>query len=423
MKFRFVAVVTAAVALLAGATVVNAQTAPSDSDTLAAMCSALDANPGFVCTPETAPPTTTTTGATTSTTQPPTTTTSPTTTPSTTTTSTPPTTPAPTTTTTMPMMHMVCPGENDNTPLGALPPAKPMLCDHLGPPVDTHTATANSWVDNFDHGASMATLPAAYTEGHVGPSGTSKHFLHLNHWMVDLRSDSGQYPTLLAAWMRPSRTFTPKPDGHVVIEMEVATPIAGTRDAPLLSDSWPELTLSTAAAPTAMNPWGSPFRPNGTYLYEAFPQAPTFGCRMQQSRHPICAYYKASTPGTPNYAGGPDRLWEINQNGGDVTSEFGGDPTTPGLANVWATCSSTVDPDTTCRNLFRFDLTANHIRIDVKRPGGSFVRYYEAGLIDSSLGTILNNPGGFNVFFGDFAYRIENNAVLRMHWDRLAVNL
>lgn len=273
----------------------------------------------------------------------------------------------------------------------------------------------------------MAEIADAYVTGTVNDAGVSRHFLHANHWMADIRSDSGEYPTLLATWMRPARTFTPKPDGTVVIEFEVATPIAGTRDVAGLSDSWPEFAISTAPAPTGDNPWFSDFLRNGTYFYEAFSRADVMGCRIQQSRQPICAFYGAGSTG----AGAPDRLWEINQNGTDVVpgSEYGGSPSIAGLSNAWATCSATDDPDTVCRNLFRVTLTANTIRIDVKKPGGSFVRYYEAtpcndrdGCSTGQMGRILNNPGGFYVYFAGFAYRIEDNEVLRFHWDRLAVN-
>jgi hypothetical protein len=323
--------------------------------------------------------------------------------------------------------HVVCPGELDDTPLGALPPAKPMLCDVLAPAVDTHVETTNGWVDNFQHGATMAELSSSYRQGTVNTNGVSRHFLHADHWMVDIRSDSGQYPTLLAAWMRPDTAFRPKADGSVVIEFEVATPITGTRDVATLSDSWPEFAITTAPAPTGPYPWGSPFLRNGTYFYEAFAGADVMGCRMQQSRHPICAFYDKSADG----AGTPDRLWEVNQNGTDVVpgSEFGGDPTSPGLADAWASCSAVDDPDTVCRNTFRWTLSATHMRLDVRRPGGSFVKYYEAtpcndrdGCSTGQLSRILDAPGGFYVYFADFAYRIENDEVIRFHWDRLAIN-
>jgi hypothetical protein len=346
----------------------------------------------------------------------------------TTTTTTTTSTTLPTTTTTVDHgehTHIVCPGESDDTPLGAIPPATPMLCDELGAPVDTSVHSGNSWVDDFNHGATMSELPSSYVSGHVGPGGTSKHFLHLNHWMVDIRSDSGEYPTLLAAWMRPAQSFTPKADGSVVIEFEVATPIAGTRDVGGISDSWPEVTISTAPQPRTMNPWGSPFLRNGTYFYEAFAGSETMGCRMQQSRQIICAQYRADSDG----AGAPDRLWEINQNGTDVVpgSEFGGGPAP---SNLWASCTSTDDPDTVCRNTFRLTLTASTLKFEVKKPGAtSFTEFYRstpcndrAGCSTGQMGTILNNPGGFYVYFADFAYRIENNEVIRFHWDHLAVN-
>jgi hypothetical protein len=293
--------------------------------------------------------------------------------------------------------------------------------------VDTSVRGANSWVDDFNHGTAMGELPGSYVQGHVGLGGVSKHFIHNDHWMVDVRSDSGQYPTLLAAWMRPDTAFHPKADGSVVIEFEVATPIAGTRDVDAISDSWPEFAISTAPAPTGMNSWGSPFLRNGTYFYESFAKADVMGCRMQQSRHPICAFYVAGS----DTAGAPDRQWELNQNGTDVVAgtEFGGDPVIAGLTSAWATCSRLDDPDTVCRNSFRVTLTDTKIRIDVKRPGGLWIRYYEAvpcndraGCATGQMARILDNPGGFYVYFADFAYRIANDAVIRFHWDHLAVN-
>ena len=106
-----------------------------------------------------------------------------------------------------------------------------------------------------------------------------------------------------------------------------------------------------------------------------------------------------------------------------MTDEFGGDPSVAGLADAWAACASTDDPDAVCRNTFRLTLTPTRVRIDVRRPGATaFVRYYEAGLIDARLGNVLNAPGGFHVFLGDFAYGITDGTVVRFHWDRVAVN-
>jgi hypothetical protein len=309
------------------------------------------------------------------------------------------------------------------TPLGAVAPARPIWCEF---PLATGPSTLrqgpNAWADDWQHGLSNADLGGGYAAGVIG-GGRAAHWRHQDHWMADLVADTGQYPTLMAAWMRPDRTFRPDDTGRVVVEFEVAVPIAGTRNVGPLSDSWPEVVLSTAAAPTSSNPWGSPFRPNGVYLYEAYPRDWTFGCRLQQSRHPICALYRPDTDGVSNHAGGPDRVWEVNQNGGDVRFEQGGDPSVPGLGDVWAVCSSADDPDAVCRNTFRLELTPTDLWLYVRKPGvPSWTLYYRAGLEDDALGSVLNAPGGFYAYFGDFAYRITDGTVVRFHWDRLAIN-
>ena len=295
-------------------------------------------------------------------------------------------------------------------PMGGVAPQRPIWCETLALGRDTHVGGPNAWLDNFDHGDSFASLNPAYVEGFFG-SGEALHFQHNDHWMLDVQSDGSG--ALIGAWMRPNRTFQPQANGTTVIEFEVAGPIAGTKDAPTLSDSWPEIVLSTAPNPPGMQSWGSFIRRNGTYLYEAFPGAWTFGCRMQQSKHPICALYMDDfgTAGTK-----PSRVWEINQNGGEVTFERGGGPGGLNPA-AWKGCTSTEDPDIVCRNKFRWEIRANHVKLFVNG-----LEFYEAGLIDSNLNNILNAPGGFYVFNGDFAYRMDPGRALRFHWDHLAVN-
>jgi hypothetical protein len=307
------------------------------------------------------------------------------------------------------------------TPLGAIPPAIPEWCflpQH--PEVATHINGANSWADDWQHGASHARLGNVgdgYVTGGVSGGCATLHFRHAQHWMVDIRSQSGQYPALCGAWLRPERTFT-LTGGRLVVEMEVAVPIAGTRGSDALGDSWPELVISTAPRSTtaAENWWGSALRRNGTYLYEAFPRAWTFGCRMQQSRHPICALYNDGE----GHAGGPDRQWEVNQNGGEVRFQQGGDPSIGNLNAAWKSCSSVDDPDIICRNVFRFefykDETGNHV-LDIYSNG---TLYYRAGLIDAQLDNIFTRP--FYVYFGEFAYRLSDATVVRFHWDHIAVD-
>src|SRR5215207_4550091 len=141
-----------------------------------------------------------------------------------------------------------------DVPMGAIAPARPIWCEALAAGLDTHTGGSNSWIDEFNHGQSMAELNPAYREGFIG-NGDVLHFQHKDHWMVDIESHGDG--ALIGAWMRPNRSFKPQADGSLVVEFEVAVPIAGTRDGPTISDSWPEVVLSTAPAPPGMQEWGS----------------------------------------------------------------------------------------------------------------------------------------------------------------------
>ena len=112
-------------------------------------------------------------------------------------------------------------------PMGAIAPARPIWCEALGAGRDTHVAGANSWSDDFNHGQSMAQLNPAYVEGFFG-NGDVRHFQHNDHWMVDIESHG--HNALIGAWMRPNRSFRLQADGSLVVEFEVAGPIAGTRE-------------------------------------------------------------------------------------------------------------------------------------------------------------------------------------------------
>jgi hypothetical protein len=297
---------------------------------------------------------------------------------------------------------------NQLPPLGGIPPQKPEWCDHVHQDgADTHVEGANAWLDAFDHGDLHKELSAVYAHGKAnGDACDIIHFAHNNHWMADIRGNNGPYPTMCAAWMRPDRTFTVAPNGTLVIEFEVASPIAGTRNVEAISDAWPEFTVTTDPTPGVL-------RPNGTYLYETFVGYWTFGCRMQQSKHPICALYEPAD----GVAGGPTRRWEINQNGGAVASEQNGGPPGPGsqIDVAWVACTSTQDPDTMCRNKHRVELSKDRIKFFVND-----VASYSATFINDDMDTLMGGP--LYVYFGDFAYLIEQDTVVRFHWDRLAIN-
>jgi hypothetical protein len=304
----------------------------------------------------------------------------------------------------------------DRPPLGGIEPQRPEWCfTPLQPGTNTHLASENAWVDDFNHGDSHKQLSPAYARGEAnGAACDILHFNHNEHWMADIQGDNGQWPTLCAAWMRPNRTFTMPASGPLVIEFEVASPIPGTRDVDGLSDAWPEFTITTDPAPGNL-------RQNGTYLYETFAGNWTFGCRMQQSKHPICALYQPAD-GPPAF---PYRRWEINQNGGDVASEQNAGPPSPGspIDVAWRGCATAQDPDTSCRNHHRVEITATTIKFFHRNQSQTtWTPGYSAVFENGEMTNVLNAPGGFFVYFGDFAYRIEQDTVVRFHWDRLAIN-
>jgi hypothetical protein len=202
--------------------------------------------------------------------------------------------------------------------------------------------------------------------------------------------------------MRPDRTFRAI-NGTLVIEADVA---AGVID--YQGIAWPELVITTAAAPTQL-------RPNGTYVYEAFPNHWTVGCRLQADGAPTCALLD-------NTAGGDStaRVWEIshfqcgNTGGPFCTQKFGGHPEE--VPGVFRFCQGT-DPDTNCRDRFRWEVSADRLTLYVNG-----IKYMEHSGFDPSIRippALLNND--VYVYFGDFIFK-SDRPVTRFHWDRIAIN-
>src|SRR5688572_30114812 len=73
---------------------------------------------------------------------------------------------------------------SSDTPLGALPPAKPIWCAPASDGPTTFVDGNNTWLDEFDHGLSNAGIGAGYQVfDHAGASiDQSQHFRHNNHW-------------------------------------------------------------------------------------------------------------------------------------------------------------------------------------------------------------------------------------------------
>ena len=71
---------------------------------------------------------------------------------------------------------------------GALPPAAPAWCSPLAQGDPTFVEGPDSWLDDFDHGLTNATLGDGYQVfERAGPSiNKALHFRHNDHWMVDV---------------------------------------------------------------------------------------------------------------------------------------------------------------------------------------------------------------------------------------------
>jgi hypothetical protein len=298
--------------------------------------------------------------------------------------------PQPTTPTTTPH-QMDC--DSTATPVGALPPATPMFCHHLvaGVPA-TLTQGANSWVDEFNHGASMADLGPGYKQyNNQVEIRTAGHFRHNEHWMVDIQPDGGNG----MAMMRPDRSFRFQ-NGKLVVEADVA---AGIED--YGNHVWTELVVSTSPTPHP----GPPPYPDVAYGYGQFRNAHTIGVRLQSSRFPITALF------APNGT----RTWELPFNAPATRIDYGGSPD-GNLANAWRSCDGN-DPDLNCRDRFRWELSKDSLVLYVNG-----VKYLE----NTGFPAAAQLPAAFlnsdvYVYFVS-AVHTDDRQTIRYHWDRIAIN-
>jgi hypothetical protein len=329
----------------------------------------------------------------------------------TTTTSTRPTTSTTSTTSTTMPPPMECDGVPMETPIGALPPAMPMLCDMLVTGVaSTFVNGANSWVDNFDHGASMAEMGPGYLafERSSGAVRTG-HFRHNNHWMVDVYAPG----KVGGAQMRPDRSFRFQA-GKLVVEAAVA---AGIDE---YFDMWPEITVTTASSPAAsslgrVGPTPARSIGDNLYAYGQFGGYDALGIRLTGNR-PTVAYYDNTERG---FSCG--RLFELSW-----FQDGSGSCGSPRQFNIWGGgewaapgalrhCNGT-DPDINCRDLFRWELTKTSITPYVN--GQKYMEHTALpgfGLPDRFVNADLY------VYFSDWVYQAPDH-VVRYHWDRVAIN-
>lgn len=263
---------------------------------------------------------------------------------------------------------------------------------------DTHTETANGWSDSFNHGLDHATCCPGYKQYEFG-DGTTEFWQHSStdsHWMVDVQGrQSG------GGSISPNRSFK-FDSGKLVIESVVAASIPGYG-----VQAWPEITVSTASAPTGVIV-------DPLYHYGQFGGQWTFGCRLEPDKTPTCALYDNSSRTVFN--GG--RRWELSffqhQGGGN---DYHADLNAP----AWRSCNAG-NPDTACRDLFRFELTANSLSIYVN--GVLWMREEATGLFPTAF---INSP-----LYVYMASWVQSNgqpgvptnpaSVSRFHWDDIRIN-
>ena len=92
----------------------------------------------------------------------------------------------------------------------------------------------------------------------------------------------------------------------------------------------------------------------------------------------------------------------------------GGEWAAPGAAR---TCSGT-DPDTNCRDRFRWELTQDQITLYVN--GRKLMEHTAVAGKHLVPDALLN--GDVYVYFSDQVYKVPAGKVVRFHWDRVAVN-
>jgi hypothetical protein len=289
----------------------------------------------------------------------------------------------------------------------------------------------NSWVDNFNHGLSFGKFDSVnYSDFPLIGSGyKSQLFRHGNHWMRDVSGidQDGEAPPydFMSSAMRPNMTFKAE-NGQLVIEADVATRVGAYGG----NQFWPEIVITTADHPgepfrDGAPQWQPEIRSNGTYVYETFPGHLTLGCRLQNDGGFTCAMLDDSFGGDSTA-----RVFELShfQCGNDPDAPYGsnygcqtiygGLPTNlPEDVRQYSRDCSNLDPDTNCRDRWRWEITDN--RMTWFANGKKYMEH--TGFASGAKGMIsklINQP--VYVYFGEFVYKLGKPA--RMHWDRIAIN-
>ncbi|MBI4492658.1 MAG: hypothetical protein HY690_07695 [Chloroflexi bacterium] len=285
----------------------------------------------------------------------------------------------------------------DGVPMGALPPARPAWCSPLTSGPSTFVSGPNSWVDDWSHGLMMADLGEGYQAFTFGSVYRTATFRHNNHWMQDVagagQNREGPPWNVGGTSMRPDRSFT-FVDGKLVVEAEVTAGIAEYD-----GNAWPEITVTTAPAPTGEVQ-------DGLYHYGQFGGHWAIGLRLQPSRVPIIALYPPTGPRRVELS-----FW---QDGG--ARVVGGGPFTPETDAAWRTCQGT-DPDANCRDTFRWEIERKQLTLSVN--GVPYLQVHDLPDAVDVPAALVESP--VYVYFAGTVYKAPGDTV-RFHWRRVAIN-
>jgi hypothetical protein len=301
-------------------------------------------------------------------------------------------------------------------------PMQPIWCAG-GLAAEPTTRTMDSfggWTDSFQTNVQMGQFNNGQMGYHVFNSLTSSgatdagqvqslHFVNNNHWMIDMSHNNG------GAAISPAQSFRFE-NGKLVIEGDVAAGIPGYFDSG--GDIvWPEITWSTAAAPTG-------HVVDGLYLYGQFGGAWASGCRLNGERNMICSLESSATLSSttndtfPCFSVDPSRVFEISGFEQCGSTHFGGAVDFGAPKTAWRQCLSN-QMDMFCRDRFRLEWTQS-----------GFTAYVNGILFFQDSGwpgyaqiptSIVNGSTPIYAYFGEWGDFSDSN-VYRFHWGRIAVN-
>lgn len=278
-------------------------------------------------------------------------------------------------------------------------------------------------------------------------------FINNNHWMFDMCCSKTEGGVLVS----PNKSFKFE-NGKLVVEADVAAAIGdypgGGADvfpeiditnSPSISIGKSQTELSRSCGVYASdgagvlnfnnNQWQTGVcKPADTlYGYGDFPGYWAFGCRLQNTKVPVCSLYHPTgysgcvgvdVPEGDNCVNGM-RVYEFNPTEvGIHVNEFNL-AGVPDQQSVWRTCQSN-QMDMFCRDRFRLEITKSdftlfvngvkYFQISVK-PGATIAGLPQGQIFPDEL---LN--GNNYVYYTSWTSAFNPNTLTRFHWGRVAVN-